>query len=164
VARLEGVCAAQRFQEQPEGRQTLTQIVVQVARDPSPFFLLRNHQPPQQPHTRRLGLRTVGNLRREQRSGFRQLPAHLGELSRLPLGCHADAYGGGHRGGYLVGDDRVATQAERVPQDQHRRPGVYRDSILVQEPTRFRDEAAALGIGQVFSPDARPMIRRAEHG
>ena len=52
----------ERLEREPQSREALAQIVVQVARDPPPLFLLRGHEPAQQPDPRRLGLGPIGDF------------------------------------------------------------------------------------------------------
>ena len=103
---LQGACSSRRlcapisvegFEHQPEGGQSLTEAIVEVLGESTPFILLGDDEPAEQPRSRCFGLRPISDLRGQQGPRFRQLAARLSRRCHVGGGVFCQASVGGRK-------------------------------------------------------------------
>ena len=125
----------ERFEDQPEGGQTLTEAIVEVLGESTPLVLLGDDEPAEQPCSGCFGLRAVSDLRRQQRPRFRQLAARLCHRRRVVGGVlhKRESAGSGATVSRCAATPYPSTPVV-VPKRENGRSGVSGASVLMVQP------------------------------
>ena len=122
LARIAGA-PVECFEHQPQSGQALTEVIVQIPRDPSPLLFLCGDEPAQEPDPGRLGLGAIGDFGRQQRLRFRKLASRLVRLVEdVSVSVRTIAVRRRRDGdAKLMGRNGIAHQSAVVPERQNRR-------------------------------------------
>ena len=156
--------SVERFEHQPEGGQTLTEAIVEVLGESTPFVLLGDDEPAEQPRSGCFGLRPISDLRGQQGPRFRQLAARLCRRRRVGGGVLCQARVGGKRCHRQMRRDTVPEHFRRVSKRENGRSDVSGAAVLMVHPPCGSHRTLPLGFLQISRADAGVRSTRTEQG